>query len=139
LKTVLCIATLDTKGPEMQYAKEIIGNRGLATLVMDDSCLGPPPFSPDITAADLADAAGSSIEEVRTFRENGPATTQGFLGYDREGAPFYDPVADRAFTETLKRTPREEIPLTEIDANLPDEGYADVVIEAFSRVVQPKR
>jgi uncharacterized protein (UPF0261 family) len=73
VKTILCIATLDTKGPELQYVKESIEKRGVKTLVMDIGCLGQPLATPDITAEQLAKAAGSSIEEVRAFMENGPA------------------------------------------------------------------
>jgi len=72
-KTILCIATLDTKGPEVQYVKELIEKRGDAALVMDIGSLEKPLFTPDITADEVARAAGSTIQEVRGFREAGPA------------------------------------------------------------------
>jgi len=72
-KTILCIATLDTKGPEVQYVKELIEKRGYAALVMDIGSLERAPFTPDITAEEVARAAGSTIQEVRGFREAGPA------------------------------------------------------------------
>lgn len=72
-KTILCIGTLDTKGSELQYVKELIEKRGHTALVMDISSLGEAPFTPDITAEEVARSAGSTIHEVRSFREAGPA------------------------------------------------------------------
>ena len=72
-RTILCIATLDTKGPEVQYVKGLIKKRGHAALVMDIGTLGKPFFTPDITADEVAKAAGSTIQEVRGFKEAGPA------------------------------------------------------------------
>lgn len=70
-KTILCIGTLDSKGLELRYIKELIENRGYATLVMDISSLGAAPFTPDVTAEEVARAAGSTISEVRAFKEAG--------------------------------------------------------------------
>ena len=41
-KTIVCIATLDTKGLEIQYIKEIIEQRGHRVLLIDDGILGDP-------------------------------------------------------------------------------------------------
>jgi uncharacterized protein (UPF0261 family) len=72
-KTILCVGTLDSKGPELQYIKELIEKRGCATLVMDIGSLESAPFTPDITAEEIAKAAGSTIGEVRALEEAGPA------------------------------------------------------------------
>ena len=61
LKTILCIATLDTKGSELQYLKALIEKKGHAVLIMDVSSFGEPPFTPDIRAEQVAQAASSSI------------------------------------------------------------------------------
>lgn len=71
--TILCIATLDTKGPEAQYIKELIEKRGHTALVMDIGSLERSPFTPDITAEEVARAAGSTIQAVTNFDEAGPA------------------------------------------------------------------
>ena len=71
--TILCIATLDTKGSEAQYIKELIGKRGHTALVMDIGSLERSPFTPNITAKEVAKAAGSTIQKVRSFDEAGPA------------------------------------------------------------------
>ena len=75
-KTILCIGTLDTKGPELAYIKHLINRkRGYSALVMDISSLGEAPFTADITTEEVAKAAGSTIEQVRSLKEGGPATT----------------------------------------------------------------
>ncbi|MFC1900144.1 Tm-1-like ATP-binding domain-containing protein [Chloroflexota bacterium] len=74
-KVILCIGTLDSKGPELQYVKQLIDARkGYRALVMDTGCLDEPYFIADITAEEIARAAGSTIEEVRNIDEAGPAT-----------------------------------------------------------------
>jgi uncharacterized protein (UPF0261 family) len=73
LSTILCIATLDTKGPEAQYIRELIEKRGHTALLMDVSCLEGAPFTPDITAGEVAQAAGSTIQAVSRLEEAGPA------------------------------------------------------------------
>jgi uncharacterized protein (UPF0261 family) len=72
---ILCIGTLDSKGPELQYVKQLINSKSnYKTLVMDVGCLGEAYFDADITAREVARAAGTSIEEVRAISEAGPAT-----------------------------------------------------------------
>jgi len=72
-KTILLIATLDTKGPEAQYIKALIEKRGHTTLIMDVGSLEVSSYEADITAGEVAKAAGSSIEEVRNYEKAGPA------------------------------------------------------------------
>jgi uncharacterized protein (UPF0261 family) len=75
-KTILCIGTLDTKGPELQYIKQLIERKnGYNALVMDIGSLGIAPFTADITAEEVARAAGSTIQKVRALKEAGPAAT----------------------------------------------------------------
>jgi uncharacterized protein (UPF0261 family) len=42
-RTVLLIATLDTKGTELAYVRDLIAARGHATVVIDAGVLGDPP------------------------------------------------------------------------------------------------
>jgi uncharacterized protein (UPF0261 family) len=73
-KIILCIGTLDTKGPELLYIKQLIERRvGYEALVMDIGSLGLAHFTADITAEEVAKAAGSTIQEVRGLKEAGPA------------------------------------------------------------------
>ena len=74
-RTILCIGTLDSKGPELLYVKQLIErNAGYRALVMDTGSLGEPIFDADISAAEVAEAAGRTIEEVRALEEAGPAS-----------------------------------------------------------------
>jgi uncharacterized protein (UPF0261 family) len=73
-KVILCIGTLDTKGPELLYIKQLIeGRNGYEALVMDIGSLGVAHFAADIPAEEVAEAAGRTIQEVRELKEAGPA------------------------------------------------------------------
>ena len=73
MKTILCIATLDTKSSELLFLKELIEKRGHATLIMDVGSFGEPTFTPDITAEEVALAASIGIEKVRSLKSAGEA------------------------------------------------------------------
>ena len=74
MKTILCIGTLDTKGPEVIYIKKLIEQkRGYKALVMDIGSQEAASFAADITADELAKAAGTTIKAVRALTEAGPA------------------------------------------------------------------
>ncbi len=73
-KIILCIGTLDTKGPELLYIKQLIERKsGYEALVVDIGSLGIAHFTADITAEEVAKAAGKTIQEVRGLKEAGPA------------------------------------------------------------------
>jgi uncharacterized protein (UPF0261 family) len=72
-KTVLLIGTLDTKGREYAYVRDLIRARGLETFVLDAGVLGEPVFSPDSPAARTAEAGGGSLAELREKRDRGHA------------------------------------------------------------------
>jgi uncharacterized protein (UPF0261 family) len=72
-KTIVCIATLDTKGLEIQYIKEIIEQRGHRVLLIDDGILGDPIVPTDINREEVAKAAGSSLDEVRAIANEAKA------------------------------------------------------------------
>jgi uncharacterized protein (UPF0261 family) len=72
-KTILIIATLDTKGPETQYLKDLIERKGHQVLVMDTGILDFPAFKPDLSRDEVAQAVGTHIEELIRNREKGRA------------------------------------------------------------------
>lgn len=74
MKTILLLVTLDTKGEEAQYVKELIEKRGHAILILDMSSFGKAALKADITAEEVAKAAGSGIEEVRALKYSSQAT-----------------------------------------------------------------
>jgi uncharacterized protein (UPF0261 family) len=60
-KTVVITGSLDTKGSEFAYLKDLIEKEGLSTLVIDFSVMGEPSFTPDITRQEVAKAGGGDL------------------------------------------------------------------------------
>src|SRR5512144_3048194 len=72
-KTILMIGTLDTKGREYQFIRDLIRARGHTPLVLDAGILGEPTFPPDLAAVGTAAAGGGSLAELREKRDRGHA------------------------------------------------------------------
>lgn len=68
-KPVVLVGSLDTKGPEFQYVRDLVQEHGLETVVVDFGVLGDPPFEPDVTNDAVARAGGSSIAELRSGQD----------------------------------------------------------------------
>ncbi len=60
-KTVVIVGSLDTKGQEYAFVKELIEAEGLDTLVIDFGVMGEPPFEPDVTRDSVAEAGGGNL------------------------------------------------------------------------------
>lgn len=60
-KTVVITGSLDTKGREFAFLKELIEKEGLDTLVIDFGVMGVPAFAPDITRQEVAKAGGGDL------------------------------------------------------------------------------
>jgi uncharacterized protein (UPF0261 family) len=74
VKTVLLIGSLDTKGEEYAFAREMLRNKKLSVHVMDFSVMDEPTsFRPDVSAAEVAEAGGSTLEALRKRRNRGEA------------------------------------------------------------------
>ncbi len=73
MKTILIVATLDTKGAEVSFAREQIESLGAKAMLLDAGVLNPPMIAPCITREEVADAACSSIEEIRNIGSEGAA------------------------------------------------------------------
>jgi len=69
-KTILCIATLDTKSQEASYIKKVIEKKGHRTLLMDVSCLKSGSLMGGIPAEEVAKCAGKTIEEISKLDED---------------------------------------------------------------------
>ncbi len=74
-RTILLVGTLDTKGAEYAYVRDLIHARGHRTLVMDAGVAGEPSFEPDVGAAEVARAGGASLQELRAAGDRGAALT----------------------------------------------------------------
>jgi len=60
-KIVVITGSLDTKGREFAFLKELIEKEGLDTLVIDFGVMGEPAFAPDITRQEVAKAGGGDL------------------------------------------------------------------------------
>lgn len=63
-KTIVVLATLDTKGHEAQYLREQIETMGGRALVMDSGVVGAPACRADITRQEVAAAGGTPLEKL---------------------------------------------------------------------------
>ncbi|MCY3595489.1 MAG: Tm-1-like ATP-binding domain-containing protein [Bacteroidetes bacterium] len=89
-KKILLVGTLDTKGMEYAYARELIQSWGLPCILMDVGIMGDPQCEPDISADEVARVVGSSLS---TLRESGSRShaldvlTQGAVELAGNAAP----------------------------------------------------
>ncbi len=70
-KSILIMATLDTKGAEVLYLKRLIEESGHRCLVMDTGTLNPPSFEPDIDRDEVARAVGTTVAEMLKAKDKG--------------------------------------------------------------------
>jgi uncharacterized protein (UPF0261 family) len=70
---VLLIGTLDTKGVEFQFVREILNEAGVGAFVIDAGVMGAPPFPPDVPRERVFAAAGTSLEAVQRAGDRGRA------------------------------------------------------------------
>lgn len=74
MKKIVIIATLDTKGEEVSYLKELILKRGHQPLIIDIGCGGEAKLEADITADEVARAAGTEIKKLWGSQERQKVT-----------------------------------------------------------------
>jgi len=73
-KSVLIIATLDTKGPEAAYIRDGLNRLGIKTTVIDTGILGEPlGIVPDISHEELAAVGGLTLQELQNSGTRGRA------------------------------------------------------------------
>lgn len=72
---VYLFATLDTKGAEAAFVREQLQRQGVAVVLVDTGSLGEPGAKADITREQLFEAAGASLDVVRTRADRGEAVT----------------------------------------------------------------
>ena len=70
-KTVALVGTLDTKGEEFAFLRDWIESCGLRTLTVDTGVLGDPPFTPDVSRAEVAAAAHEDLAVLISRRDRG--------------------------------------------------------------------
>jgi uncharacterized protein (UPF0261 family) len=63
-KTIVLVGSLDTKGQEFAFVKDLLTNQGLNTLVIDFGVMGPPSIDPDIPRTEVAQAGGGDLTRL---------------------------------------------------------------------------
>jgi uncharacterized protein (UPF0261 family) len=73
MATVVLLGTLDTKGAEYEFLRSRLRSAGAETILVDCGVFGPRDVVPDITADDVAGAAGTALDELRAADDRGQA------------------------------------------------------------------
>ena len=63
---------------------------------------------------------------------------KGFSPGNREGRALYDPEADRAFVEALKRDLRTSVRVVEMNAHINDEAFAQRAVQLLEELIKGK-
>eukprot|EP00913_Durusdinium_trenchii_P008931 g8397.t1 len=71
--SVYLISTLDTKGREIAFVRDLLAGLGVPVCVVDVGCLGEPAIAADIQRADIFVAAGTTLEAVQDRGDRGEA------------------------------------------------------------------
>jgi uncharacterized protein (UPF0261 family) len=68
-KTIVLVSTLDTKGSEAAFLKDLIQERGHRVILMDINTGGEPSIPPNISSKEIAEAGEGNIEELRRMKD----------------------------------------------------------------------
>lgn len=71
--TIALIGALDTKGEDFAFVKAEIERRGLACLVINTGVIGEPSFAPEVSAGEVAEAGGLSLDALCKAGDRGAA------------------------------------------------------------------
>jgi uncharacterized protein (UPF0261 family) len=73
MANVVLVCALDTKGEEARLVRDYIVARGHRPVVVNTGVIGEPRFQPDVSAADVASAGGTSLDALRQKADRGEA------------------------------------------------------------------
>src|SRR5207302_11129250 len=80
---VVLIGTLDTKGVEFAFVRDLLQQAGASTLVIDAGVLRPPAFAPEISREQVYAAAGTSLAAIQQATDRGKAIEAAARGVAR--------------------------------------------------------
>jgi uncharacterized protein (UPF0261 family) len=63
-RTIVIVATLDTRGDEVAFLKELIENKGPSVITVDVGVLGSPYMPGDFIREEVAEAGGQSLQQL---------------------------------------------------------------------------
>ncbi|MFW6320263.1 MAG: Tm-1-like ATP-binding domain-containing protein [Halohasta sp.] len=70
---VVIVGTLDTKGEEIGFARDVLQAEGVDVHIVDTGVVGEPGIDPDTSASEVAEAAGTTLEHLREAADRGEA------------------------------------------------------------------
>jgi uncharacterized protein (UPF0261 family) len=71
--SIVIIGTLDTKGEEIGFARDIVQSQAIDVHVVDTGVMDEPAFEPDTTNEAVAEAAGTTLQDLREEADRGEA------------------------------------------------------------------
>lgn len=88
--TVLLVATMDTKGELALYLSQCLKAAEVEPLLMDVGILGESPFLVQISASQVAQSVGSSLEQIRKIKDEGKAIEVMIKGATQMALSLYE-------------------------------------------------
>ncbi|MFD1641100.1 Tm-1-like ATP-binding domain-containing protein [Halohasta litorea] len=70
---VVIVGTLDTKGEEIGFARDVLQAQGVNVHIVDTGVVGEPQIEPDTSAGEVAEAAGTTLDALREEADRGEA------------------------------------------------------------------
>ena len=80
---VYLLGTLDTKGHEIAFVRDLMHEYGVKTCIVDTGCLGSPLIAAEVTREQVFATAGVSLETLRSQNDRGQAITLAAIGAAR--------------------------------------------------------
>ncbi len=77
---VYLLGTLDTKGHEIAFVRDLLHEYDVTPRIVDTGCLGEPAIPADITRDEVFQAAGTSLAAARDKNDRGLAVTAAATG-----------------------------------------------------------
>ena len=81
--SVYLLGTLDTKGAEVGFIRDLLRQLSIPTCVMDTGCLGEPTIAADIPRDVVFQSANQNLADLRKQGDRGQAVTQAARGATR--------------------------------------------------------
>ena len=79
--SIYILGTLDTKGPEVAYVRDVLNGLGVKTVVVDTGCMGEPVgIAADISREEVYQSAGTTLRDMQQKGDRGEAVTRAAHG-----------------------------------------------------------
>src|SRR3954454_20846707 len=77
---IVLVGTLDTKGVEYQFVRDLLQAAGLQTLTVDAGSQGAPHFAADVKREQVFETAGTSLSAIQRAGDRGKAVEAAAAG-----------------------------------------------------------